>query len=53
MVSIFEQGLLLSIAAMGVYISFRIVDLPDLTPDGSYVLGAAVAVTLLRSGHGW
>jgi len=52
-VSIFEQGLLLSIAAMGVYISFRIVDLPDLTPDGSYVLGAAVAVTLLRSGHGW
>lgn len=53
MISILEQGLLLSIAAMGVYISFRIVDLPDLTPDGSYVLGGAVTVALLRSGHWW
>ncbi|AEH51979.1 ABC transporter permease [Pseudothermotoga thermarum] len=53
MIPILEQGLLLALAAMGVYISFRLVDLPDLTPDGSYVLGGAVAVVLLHSGHGW
>ncbi|MGB9821684.1 MAG: ABC transporter permease [Pseudothermotoga sp.] len=53
MIPIVEQGLLLSLAAMGVYISFRLIDLPDLTPDGSYVLGGAVAVVLLHSGHGW
>ncbi|HOJ88889.1 MAG TPA: ABC transporter permease [Pseudothermotoga sp.] len=53
MIPIIEQGLLLSLAAMGVYISFRLIDLPDLTPDGSYVLGGAVAVVLLHSGHGW
>ncbi len=53
MIAIVEQGLLLALAAMGVYISFRLVDLPDLTPDGSYVLGGAVAVVLLHSGHGW
>ncbi len=53
MIPIFEQGLLLALAAMGVYISFRLVDLPDLTPDGSYVLGGAVAVVLLHSGYGW
>lgn len=53
MIPIIEQGLLLSLAAMGVYISFRLVDLPDLTPDGSYVLGGAVAVVLLHAGHGW
>lgn len=53
MIPIVEQGLLLALAAMGVYISFRLVDLPDLTPDGSYVLGGAVAVVLLHSGHGW
>jgi len=53
MIAILEQGLLLSLAAIGVYISFRVVDLPDLTPDGSYVLGGAVAVSLLYAGHGW
>jgi len=53
MIAILEQGLLLALAAMGVYISFRLVDLPDLTPDGSYIVGGAVAVVLLRSGHGW
>lgn len=46
-ISIFEQGLIASIAALGVFISFRVVDLPDLTPDGSYVLGAAVTISLL------
>ncbi|MEJ5228412.1 MAG: ABC transporter permease [Pseudothermotoga sp.] len=53
MIPVVEQGLLLALAAMGVYISFRLVDLPDLTPDGSYVLGGAVAVVLLHSGYGW
>ncbi|MDK2945711.1 ABC transporter permease [Geotoga petraea] len=46
-ISIFEQGLIASLAALGVFISFRVIDLPDLTPDGSYVLGAAVTISLL------
>ncbi len=53
MIPVLEQGLLLALAAMGVYISFRLVDLPDLTPDGSYIIGGAVAASLLHSGHGW
>jgi putative ABC transport system permease protein len=46
-ISILEQGLIASLAALGVFISFRVIDLPDLTPDGSYVLGAAVTISLL------
>jgi putative ABC transport system permease protein len=36
--------------ALGVYLSFRVLDFPDLTVDGSFVTGAAVAATLLASG---
>lgn len=46
-ISILEQGLIASLAALGVFISFRVIDLPDLTPDGSYVLGSAVTITFL------
>jgi len=48
--AILEQGLIIGLMALGVYISFRIVDLPDLTTDGSFALGAAVAVKALVSG---
>jgi len=48
--AILEQGLIIGLMALGVYISFRIVDLPDLTTDGSFALGAAVAVRALVSG---
>ena len=40
-------GLILSLLALGVYISFRIFDFPDITADGSITLGAAVAAILL------
>jgi putative ABC transport system permease protein len=48
--AILEQGLIIGLMALGVYISFRIVDLPDLTTDGSFALGAAVAVRAVVAG---
>ena len=38
-----SQGLLWSILAIGVYITYRILDYADLTTEGSFPLGAAVA----------
>jgi putative tryptophan/tyrosine transport system permease protein len=43
-------GLILSVLALGVYISFRIFEFPDITAEGSITLGAAVAAILLVSG---
>ncbi len=43
-------GFILALLALGVYISFRIFAFPDLTVDGSFVLGAAVAARLILSG---
>ena len=43
-------GLILSVLALGIYISFRIFDFPDITAEGSITLGAAVAAILLVSG---
>jgi len=40
-------GLILSLLAMGVMISFRIFEIPDITTDGSITLGAAIAAVLL------
>lgn len=45
-----EIGLVYALVALGVYLSFRVLDFPDLTVDGSFPLGAAVAATLLVSG---
>lgn len=45
-----EAGLLFGLVALGVFISFRILDFPDLTVDGSLPLGAATAATLIVSG---
>ncbi|PNR96702.1 ABC transporter permease [Petrotoga sp. 9PWA.NaAc.5.4] len=53
MIGILEQGLIASLVAMGVFISFRVIDLPDLTPDGSYVLGGAVTVAFMYAGLPW
>jgi putative ABC transport system permease protein len=44
-------GFILSLLALGVYISFRIFEFPDITAEGSITLGAAVAAVLL--GHRW
>ncbi len=43
-------GLILSLLAMGVFISFRIFEIPDITTDGSITLGAATAAILLVNG---
>ena len=43
-------GLILSLLALGVFISFRIFDFPDITTEGSITVGAAVAATLLAKG---
>ncbi|MHB8111669.1 MAG: ABC transporter permease [Syntrophorhabdaceae bacterium] len=44
------QGLLASVMALGIFVSFRIVKFPDLTCDGSYPLGASIAVVLILKG---
>ena len=40
-----ELGLVYALVALGVFLSFRVLDFPDLTVDGSFPLGAAVAAT--------
>lgn len=45
-----ELGLLYGLVAFGVYLSFRVLDFPDLTVDGSFPLGGAVAATLIVRG---
>lgn len=45
-----EQGLAYGLLAMGVYLTFRILDFPDLTVEGSFPLGAAVTATLIVTG---
>jgi putative tryptophan/tyrosine transport system permease protein len=47
LVGVLEQGLIFSIVAIGVYITFRILDFADMTVDGSFPLGAAVAAVCL------
>lgn len=44
------QGMVWGIMALGVYITFRLLDFADLTVDGSIATGAAVAVMLIRGG---
>lgn len=45
-----EIGFIYGLVAMGVYLTFRILDFPDLTVDGSFTLGAAVTATLIVFG---
>lgn len=45
-----EIGLIFGLVALGVLLSFRIVNFPDLTVDGSFPLGGAVAATLIVAG---
>ena len=47
LIGTFTIGLILSLLALGVFISFRIFSFPDITADGSITLGAAVAAMLL------
>ena len=45
------QGLIWGIMAIGVYLTFRILDVADLTVDGTMCTGGAVCVMMLMSGH--
>ena len=45
-----SQGLLWSLLAIGVYITFRVLDIADLTVEGSFPLGAATAAACLVAG---
>ncbi len=45
-----ELGLVFGLVALGVYLSFRVLAFPDLTVDGSFPLGAAVAATAIVGG---
>ena len=47
---IFQEGLIYGIMALGVYISLRILDFPDLTVDGSFPLGMAVTTFCILHG---
>ena len=49
-ITIIEQGLIYGILALGVYITYKILDFPDLTTDGSFPLGAAVTAALIAKG---
>lgn len=44
-------GLILSLLAFGVYVSFRIFNMPDITAEGSVTLGASVAAAMIVAGH--
>ncbi|RKL68212.1 ABC transporter permease [Salipaludibacillus neizhouensis] len=46
-----ESGIIYALMALGVYLSFRVLDFPDLTVDGSFVTGAAVAAVLIVNGQ--
>ena len=51
---IFVEGLIYGIMVLGVFITFRILDFPDLTVDGSFPLGAALmAIFILKGYHLW
>ena len=46
------QGLLWAVMALGVYVTFRVLDIADLTVEGSFPLGAATAASLMAAGYG-
>ncbi|HHX60760.1 MAG TPA: ABC transporter permease [Epulopiscium sp.] len=47
LIGILEQGMIYAIMALGVYITYKILDFPDLTVDGSFPLGAAITVMIM------
>ena len=50
LIGIFEEGLIYAILALGVLITYRVLDFPDLTVDSSFPLGAAVSAILTVKG---
>lgn len=52
MVPTVAQGLLWAVMALGVYVTFRVLDIADLTVEGSFPLGAATAASMMTAGFG-
>ena len=50
LLSVLEQGLIYAILALGVYITFKILDFPDMSVDSSFPLGAAVTALMIQAG---
>ncbi|WP_286810411.1 hypothetical protein [Bacteroides sp. Phil13] len=50
LVTILEQGFIFAIMALGVYITYKILDFPDLSVDGTFPLGGAVTAILITKG---
>src|SRR5699024_7450240 len=50
MIGALELGLLYAVMALGVYLTFRILDFPDLTVDGSFTTGGGMAAMLIIGG---
>jgi len=50
LLSALEIGMIFSFVALGIFLTFRVLDFPDLTVDGSFPLGAAVSTTLIQTG---
>lgn len=46
-----ELGFMYALVSMALYLSYRVLDIADLTTDGSFVLGTAVAVSMAAAGH--
>ncbi len=51
MLSALDLGLIYGLMALGVYLTFRVLDFPDLTVDGSFTTGAAVTASLIIAGQ--
>ena len=49
-ISVFEQGMIYAIMALGMYITYEILDFPDMTVDGSFPLGASLSAVLISQG---
>lgn len=49
-ISAVSQGLLWGVLGLGIYLTFRILNFPDMTTEGSFPLGGAVSVTALNQG---
>ena len=50
LLSVLEQGLIYAVLALGVYITFKILDFPDMSVDSSFPLGAAVTALMIANG---
>lgn len=50
LIGVLEQGFIYGIMALGVYITYKILDFPDLSVDGTFPLGAAISAILITKG---